>query len=156
MKRFNLSAWAVDHPALMMFLIAMFGLAGVLSYQSLGRAEDPSFTIKVVIVFGDCWDSASFREEQGEELGAHSRNGVRFQFVLVGVPDRVLVRAGTLFRWRFLGAAQHDVTLANGPVGFSSPSVSSGTFAHRFARRGVYHLFCSLHPTRMTQTVIVR
>ena len=50
MQRFNLSAWAVGHPALMMFLIAMFGLAGLFSYQSLGRAEDPSFTIKTVIV----------------------------------------------------------------------------------------------------------
>ena len=26
-----------------------------------------------------------------EELRAHARNGVRFLFVLVGVPDRVLV-----------------------------------------------------------------
>src|SRR3974377_2365886 len=50
MQRFNLSAWAVRHPALVMFLIAMFGLAGLVSYQKLGRAEDPSFTIKVVIV----------------------------------------------------------------------------------------------------------
>jgi len=60
MKRFNLSAWAVDHPALMMFLIAMFGLAGLLSYQSLGRAEDPSFTIKVVIVSA-IWPGATAR-----------------------------------------------------------------------------------------------
>src|SRR5438874_6976008 len=65
MKRFNLSAWAVDHPALMMFLIAMFGLAGVLSYQSLGRAEDPSFTIKVVIVSA-IWPGATAADMQDQ------------------------------------------------------------------------------------------
>lgn len=65
MKRFNLSAWAVDHPALMMFLIAMFGLAGLLSYQSLGRAEDPSFTIKVVIVSA-IWPGATAVDMQDQ------------------------------------------------------------------------------------------
>ena len=92
------------------------------------------------------------RRPRGPLVRARGASVVDFGFHA----ERVLVRAGTLFRWRFLGAAQHDVTLANGPVGFSSPSVSSGTFTHRFGRRGVYHLFCSLHPTRMTQTVIVR
>ena len=48
-------------------------------------------TTQVVIVFCDCWDSASFQEEHREELSAHNRNGVRFVFVMVGVPDRVLV-----------------------------------------------------------------
>ncbi len=47
--------------------------------------------VKVVVVFCDTWDSASFQEEHREELGAHARNGVRFLFMLVGVPDRVLV-----------------------------------------------------------------
>src|SRR5947209_20420483 len=50
MSRFNLSAWAVAHPALMLFLIVLLGAAGLFSYRSLGRAEDPSFTIKGVIV----------------------------------------------------------------------------------------------------------
>jgi hypothetical protein len=70
--------------------------------------------------------------------------------------ERVSVRRGTLFRWRFLGRERHDVTLANGPVGFASPSVSSGSFSFRFTRRGTYKLFCSLHPTRMTQIISVR
>jgi multidrug efflux pump subunit AcrB len=65
MQRFNLSAWAVGHPALMMFLIAMLGLAGLLSYRSLGRAEDPSFTIKVVIVSAT-WPGASAADMQDQ------------------------------------------------------------------------------------------
>jgi hypothetical protein len=47
--------------------------------------------VQVVIIFCDCWDSASFQEEHREELSAHDRNGVRFLFVLVGVPDNILV-----------------------------------------------------------------
>src|SRR6201982_2964791 len=65
MRRFNLSAWAVGHPALMLFLIAMLGLAGLLSYRSLGRAEDPSFTIKVVIVSA-MWPGATASDMQAQ------------------------------------------------------------------------------------------
>jgi plastocyanin len=70
--------------------------------------------------------------------------------------QRVDVRRGSTFLWRFVGPSRHDVTLANGPVGFSSPSVSTGTFSFRFTKPGVYRLFCSLHPTEMTQVVTVR
>ena len=63
MSRFNLSAWAVAHPALMLFLIVMLGAAGLFSYRSLGRAEDPSFTIKVVIVTA-MWPGATAAEMQ--------------------------------------------------------------------------------------------
>ena len=66
------------------------------------------------------------------------------------------LKRGATFRWRFGGPSRHDVTLANGPVGFSSPSVVSGSFSYRFAVPGVYRLFCSLHPTQMTQVVTVR
>ncbi|MCK9909088.1 efflux RND transporter permease subunit [Microbacteriaceae bacterium K1510] len=65
MRRSNLSAWAVAHPSLMLFLIVMLGLAGFLSYRSLGRAEDPSFTIKVVIVTA-MWPGATSTEMQAQ------------------------------------------------------------------------------------------
>jgi plastocyanin len=70
--------------------------------------------------------------------------------------QRVTVRRGTRFTWRFIGTVAHDVTLASGPVGFASPSVRSGTYSFRFTRLGTYRLFCSLHPSRMTQIVTVR
>ena len=63
MKRFNLSAWAVAHPSLMLFLIVMLGVAGLFSYRSLGRAEDPSFTIKLVVVTA-VWPGATAAEMQ--------------------------------------------------------------------------------------------
>ena len=46
MKRLNLSEWAITHRALVLFTILLLGAAGAYSYFNLGRAEDPSFTIK--------------------------------------------------------------------------------------------------------------
>ena len=63
MKRFNLSAWAVAHPALVLFLIVALGVAGFVSYQRLGRAEDPFFTVKVVNV-SVMWPGATTGEMQ--------------------------------------------------------------------------------------------
>src|SRR5215467_13648339 len=63
MKRFNLSAWAVSHPALVLFLIVALGVAGFFSYRELGRAEDPFFTVKVVNVSA-IWRGATANEMQ--------------------------------------------------------------------------------------------
>lgn len=70
--------------------------------------------------------------------------------------QRVELSAGTIFRWRFLGTERHDVTLANGPQGLASASMRQGSFSFRFRRKGTYNLYCSLHPTLMTQRVVVR
>src|SRR5512144_2915894 len=50
MKRFNLSEWAITHQALVLFMILLLSAAGIYSYLNLGRAEDPSFTIKTMVV----------------------------------------------------------------------------------------------------------
>jgi multidrug efflux pump len=63
MRRFNLSEWAVHHQALVLFLIIMIGVAGFFSYERLGRAEDPSFTIKVAVVTA-FWPGATAQEMQ--------------------------------------------------------------------------------------------
>src|ERR1700743_11228 len=63
MKRFNLSGWAVSHPTLILFLIIALSAAGFLSYQRLGRAEDPFFTVKVVNV-SVIWPGATAYEMQ--------------------------------------------------------------------------------------------
>src|SRR5262245_37620325 len=63
MKRFNLSEWAITHRALVLFMILMIAAAGLFSYLKLGRAEDPSFTIKVMnIQVG--WPGATAAEIQ--------------------------------------------------------------------------------------------
>src|SRR6201994_4726303 len=63
MKRFNLSGWAVSHPSLILFLIVALAAAGFISYQKLGRAEDPFFTVKVVNVSA-IWPGATAAEMQ--------------------------------------------------------------------------------------------
>src|SRR6202049_2809993 len=63
MQRFNLSQWAITHRALVLFMILVLGAAGAFSYLKLGRAEDPPFTIKVMIV-NVAWPGATASEMQ--------------------------------------------------------------------------------------------
>ncbi len=57
----NLSAWALNHRVLVLFAMLMLAASGVWSYLSLGRAEDPAFTIKQMVVLVD-WPGASASE----------------------------------------------------------------------------------------------
>lgn len=70
--------------------------------------------------------------------------------------ERVSLKRGTTFTWRFRGLLQHDVTVIGGPEGFSAPWTTTGVFKHRFTKPGTYRLFCSLHPTKMVQQITVR
>ncbi len=63
MKSLNLSEWAVKHPALVLFMIVALSIAGALSYTRMGRAEDPSFTIKAMVVTA-AWPGATAEEMQ--------------------------------------------------------------------------------------------
>jgi Cu/Ag efflux pump CusA len=60
---FNLSALAVrERPVTLFFLLATI-LAGVFAYLQLGRAEDPTFTIKVFTVIV-AWPGATAQQMQ--------------------------------------------------------------------------------------------
>ena len=61
----NLSLWAVRHRALVGFLIVLLFAAGLFSYNRLGRAEDPSFTMKVMVVSA-IWPGATAAETQAQ------------------------------------------------------------------------------------------
>jgi multidrug efflux pump len=65
MGSINLSQWSIRHPALISFLIFAIGIGGALSYFQLGRAEDPSFTIKNVNVSA-IWPGATTQEMQDQ------------------------------------------------------------------------------------------
>jgi multidrug efflux pump len=61
MTSFNLSRWALQNRSLTLFMIIALAAAGIWSYLSLGRAEDPPFTIKQMVVQAD-WPGASAEE----------------------------------------------------------------------------------------------
>lgn len=50
MSGFNLSAWAIRNRSLVIFLMIGVVVAGVLAFRGLGRAEDPVFTIRTMVV----------------------------------------------------------------------------------------------------------
>ena len=47
---FNLSKWALDHPALTRYLMIVLMLLGVAAYFQLGQDEDPPFTFRAMVV----------------------------------------------------------------------------------------------------------
>jgi plastocyanin len=64
---------------------------------------------------------------------------------------------GASITWKFPDPIAHDVSMASGPLGFSSPYSRLGrTYTQKFTRAGSYRLFCSLHPVLMHETVEVR
>ena len=67
MQRFNLSQWSITHRPLVLFVIILLGAAGVYSYLNLGRAEDPSFTIKTMVVHVG-WPGATAAELQAQAV----------------------------------------------------------------------------------------
>jgi multidrug efflux pump len=65
MKMPNLSEWALEHQQMVVYLIIVLSVAGVLSFLSLGRAEDPAFTFKDMVV-DTRWPGATAQEVERE------------------------------------------------------------------------------------------
>lgn len=65
MKGPNLSAWALEHPSMVLYLIIVLMVGGTLAFLKLGRAEDPDFTFKVMVV-RTLWPGATAREVETE------------------------------------------------------------------------------------------
>jgi len=69
----------------------------------------------------------------------------------------ISVPRGATIRWRFDGQEPHNVTIANGPRGFSSDRLrGGGVYEKTLDQPGTYRIFCELHPVQMSQRVIVR
>jgi multidrug efflux pump subunit AcrB len=65
MERFNLSAWGVRNGALTIFAMILVAALGAGAWMKLGRAEDPSFTLKVMVV-STSWPGATAEEMQAQ------------------------------------------------------------------------------------------
>jgi plastocyanin len=71
-------------------------------------------------------------------------------------PERVRVRLGSTLRWKFEGSSLHDLTVASGPRGFSSPNMNGDRiYRKKFKAAGTYRFYCTLHPTKMVQEIRV-
>ena len=60
-ESWNLSALALRHRSLTLFAMIAVAVGGIWGYLSLGRAEDPAFTIKQMVIIAD-WPGASADE----------------------------------------------------------------------------------------------
>ncbi len=63
--RWNLSRWALEHPALVRFFILLILVVGVRSYLNLGQAEDPPFTFKTMLIRAN-WPGVTAAEVSGQ------------------------------------------------------------------------------------------
>jgi multidrug efflux pump subunit AcrB len=65
MNIFNLSAAAVKEKQLTLFFIILSTIAGLYAFSSLGRAEDPSFSVRIIVV-SVMWPGAEPEEIQDQ------------------------------------------------------------------------------------------
>lgn len=49
-SRFNVSRWALEHPALTRYLMVVLMVLGAAAYFQLGQDEDPPFTFRAMVV----------------------------------------------------------------------------------------------------------
>ncbi len=59
--KFNLSEWSLRHRSLVTYAMIVLALAGIFSYQKLGRSEDPAFTFKAMVI-RTMWPGATAQE----------------------------------------------------------------------------------------------
>lgn len=80
-------------------------------------------------------------------------------------PNAVTIRKGSSIRWVWseLNTYPHDVHLKAGPRGVKSTAYSTKTtavtdahFQRKFTTPGVYKFICTIHPTEMKLTVVVK
>ncbi|MEY4429985.1 MAG: hypothetical protein RLZZ182_2674, partial [Pseudomonadota bacterium] len=57
-EKFNLSKWALDHPALTRYLMVALMLLGLAAFFQLGQDEDPPFAFRIMVVRA-YWPGAS-------------------------------------------------------------------------------------------------
>src|SRR6476659_5371753 len=67
MKSFNLTDWALNHRAVVLFLILVIGIGGVLGFKKLGQLEDPNFSVPSMTALV-IWPGATSQQIQDEVL----------------------------------------------------------------------------------------
>ncbi len=65
MSRFNLSSWAIRERAITTYLVIVVLLAGIYSFLNNGRAEDPPFSVNMMVVT-TLWPGATVEEIENQ------------------------------------------------------------------------------------------
>ncbi len=119
------------------------------------RTKTPKFTVPLTGVDSK-GRAVSISRPPGRTRAVKSGTTIKARDSFFSIPNAALRKGGRL-RWSFGTPTLHNVTLANGPRGFSSPNLNDGrTFDVKFKVPGTYRIMCTLHPIGMTQTVTVR
>ncbi len=67
MKSFNLTEWALNHRAVVLFLILVIAIGGVLGFTQLGQLEDPNFSVPSMTAMV-IWPGATAQQVQDQVL----------------------------------------------------------------------------------------
>ncbi|WP_416311526.1 efflux RND transporter permease subunit [Pseudomonas sp. W03] len=67
MNKFNLTEWALNNRAIVLFLLLVVAIAGLFSFTKLGQLEDPSFSVPSMTA-GVAWPGATAQQIQDEVL----------------------------------------------------------------------------------------
>jgi hypothetical protein len=119
-----------------------------------GRTKPPPFRVPIVGRRGG--KAVNISAPPGRRVSLGRRGTIEVGDLFFRQPN-VALRAGGTLTWRFRGPTVHNVTLANGPRGFSSPNLSRGrAYTKKLSVPGTYQLFCGIHPVDMTATVKVK
>lgn len=70
--RFNLSAWAVHHRPLVLFLLITLLIGGMFAFSRLARLEDPVFNVPTMTVIA-AWPGATAHEVQDQVINPIER-----------------------------------------------------------------------------------
>jgi multidrug efflux pump len=80
---FNLSAWALRHRQIVLYIMLLLAVVGALSYTKLGQSEDPPFTFKAMVIRTN-WPGAS-----AEEVARQVTERIEKKLMETGEYDRI-------------------------------------------------------------------
>ena len=89
-QRFNVSRWALEHPALTRYLMIVLMVLGAASYFTLGQDEDPPFAFRVMVVRA-YWPGATAQQvaEQVTDKIERTLQEVPYADKIQSTPSRV-------------------------------------------------------------------
>lgn len=83
MKRTNWAEWSINHKQLIYFFAFLLLVTGIYSFKSLGRSEDPSFTVKQMVI------SAALPGASAKDVEMHLTDELEKQIQILPNIDKI-------------------------------------------------------------------